>query len=123
MGALSAGTLKKTEIQLYSSSKKYSELVDFRGKSIASFKYSEWCSADKMNRVFPPDQAKGGLHVREGCLKPENTACLFIEFQNEFTTEGGKLHDAVKGVMAETKMLDNAKDLAEKARKLGIKVM
>jgi len=76
-----------------------------------------------MNRVFPPDQAKGGLHVREGCLKPENTACLFIEFQNEFTTEGGKLHDAVKGVMAETKMLDNAKDLAGKARKLGIKVM
>ena len=56
-----------------------------------------------MNRVFPPDQAKGGLHVREGCLKPENTACLFIEFQNEFTTEGGKLHDAVKGVMAETR--------------------
>ena len=53
----------------------------------------------------------------------KKSGILLIEFQNEFTTEGGKLHDAVKGVMAETKMLDNAKDLAEKARKLGIKVM
>jgi hypothetical protein len=29
------------------------------------------------------------------------TAILFIEYQNEFTTKGDKLHDAVKGTMSE----------------------
>lgn len=35
-------------------------------------------------------------------LDPSETAFVFIEFQNEFTTEGGKLHDAVKDVMEKT---------------------
>ncbi|KAH8060165.1 isochorismatase-like protein [Aureococcus anophagefferens] len=33
-------------------------------------------------------------------IKAETTALLLIEYQNEFTTEGGKLHDAVKDSMA-----------------------
>lgn len=35
-------------------------------------------------------------------LDPSETAFVFIEYQNEFTTEGGKLHDAVKDVMDKT---------------------
>ena len=35
-------------------------------------------------------------------LDPKETAFVFIEYQNEFTTEGGKLHDAVKDVMEQT---------------------
>ena len=35
-------------------------------------------------------------------LDPKETAFVFIEYQNEFTTEGGKLHDAVKDVMEAT---------------------
>jgi hypothetical protein len=35
-------------------------------------------------------------------LDPKETAFVFIEYQNEFTTEGGKLHDAVKECMAAT---------------------
>merc|ERR1711962_686387 len=50
-------------------------------------------------------------------------ALILIEFQNEFTTEGGKLHDAVKDVMASTGMLDKAVSVAEKARKAGVKVI
>lgn len=32
---------------------------------------------------------------------PSTTAILLIEYQNEFASKGGVLHDAVKGVMAE----------------------
>ena len=43
------------------------------------------------DRVFGPSEAKGGCEV-----DPAKTAVVFIEYQNEFTTEGGKMHDAVK---------------------------
>lgn len=32
-------------------------------------------------------------------MSAENTAILLIEYQNDFTTEGGALHEAVKGSM------------------------
>lgn len=35
-------------------------------------------------------------------LDPKDTAFVFIEYQNEFTTEGGKLHGAVKECMEAT---------------------
>ena len=43
------------------------------------------------DRVFSADEAKGGVDV-----DPKKTAVLFIEYQNEFATEGGKLYDAVR---------------------------
>merc|ERR550514_478566 len=46
-----------------------------------------------------------------------------IEFQNEFTSEGGKLHDGVKGVMASTGMLENAAKACEAARLKGCTVI
>jgi len=49
-------------------------------------------------------------------LSGEKTAIVFIEFQNEFATTGGKLHDAVKPVMDSTNMLVNAKKVLAKAR-------
>jgi nicotinamidase-related amidase len=56
-------------------------------------------------------------------LNPEKTAVVLIEFQNDFTSEGGTLHDAVKGVMDDTNMLANAVDTAEKARDMGVTVI
>jgi hypothetical protein len=35
-------------------------------------------------------------------LDPKETALVFIEYQNEFATQGGKLHEAVKDVMEKT---------------------
>ncbi len=32
-------------------------------------------------------------------MNPETTALVMIEFQNDFTSEGGSLHGAVQGVM------------------------
>jgi nicotinamidase-related amidase len=56
-------------------------------------------------------------------LDPSTTAVLLIEYQNEFATEGGVLHPAVKGVMAETKMLENTVALVKVAREKGVTVM
>ena len=56
-------------------------------------------------------------------LDPKKTAVVMIEFQNDFTTEGGALHGAVKGVMESTNMLQNAQDTVTKARELGATII
>lgn len=56
-------------------------------------------------------------------LHPKDTALIFIEFQNEFTTEGGALHDAVKECMQATGTLTHAKKMLEKGRSLGCTII
>jgi len=56
-------------------------------------------------------------------LVPEETALVLIEFQNEFTTEGGALHDAVKECMEETGTLKNARKVMDAARSAGCKII
>ena len=51
------------------------------------------------------------------------TAVLFIEYQNDFTTAGGALHDAVAGTMEQTKMLANSAALADAAREAGATII
>jgi len=52
-------------------------------------------------------------------MNPTTTALVAIEFQNDFTSAGGTLHDAVKGVMESTDMLDKAVAAADATRKAG----
>ena len=52
-------------------------------------------------------------------MEPKTTAIVLIEFQNDFTTPGGTLHDAVKSVMQTSKMLENTKQTVARARELG----
>lgn len=56
-------------------------------------------------------------------LDPERTAVVLIEFQNEFTSPGGVLHDAVAPVMEKTGMLANTVALVDIARAAGVSVM
>jgi len=56
-------------------------------------------------------------------LDPKETALVFIEYQNEFATPGGKLHDAVKDVMEKTNMLENSRKLADVARNNGCTII
>ncbi|GMH94298.1 hypothetical protein TL16_g12867, partial [Triparma laevis f. inornata] len=56
-------------------------------------------------------------------LKATDTAIVCIEYQNEFTTEGGKLHDAVKDCMASTNMMDNTLKTVKSAREAGAKIV
>ena len=56
-------------------------------------------------------------------MNSNETAIVLIEFQNDFTSEGGIFHEAVKGVMDETDMLSNTVNLIEQARNAGVQVI
>jgi ureidoacrylate peracid hydrolase len=51
------------------------------------------------------------------------SAVVLIEFQNDFTSEGGALHGAVEEVMTKTEMLANTRRVVEAARAAGVTVM
>lgn len=70
------------------------------------------------DRVFSAADAQGGQPI-----DPSSTAVVLIEYQNEFCAQGGKLHDAVKGVMAANNMLQNSIQLVNAARAKGCKIM
>jgi nicotinamidase-related amidase len=56
-------------------------------------------------------------------IDPKTTALLLIEYQNDFTSVGGALHDGVKSVMTSTNMLANTVDTVASARAAGVTVM
>ncbi len=56
-------------------------------------------------------------------IDPSRTAVVLIEYQNDFTTEGGVLHGAVAEVMDKTDMIANTRRVAETARAAGATVM
>ncbi|HEY1581433.1 MAG TPA: isochorismatase family protein [Terracidiphilus sp.] len=56
-------------------------------------------------------------------IDPKTTALLLIEYQNDFTSEGGALHAGVQSVMESTNMLANTVQAAAKARAAGVTVM
>ncbi len=53
-------------------------------------------------------------------LDPAKTAVVLIEYQNDFTSDGGALHGAVAAVMDKTGMLDNTVALVDAARAAGV---
>jgi nicotinamidase-related amidase len=56
-------------------------------------------------------------------IDPTRTAVVLIEYQNDFTSEGGALHGAVQEVMDSTGMLDNTRRLVEAARAAGATIV
>src|SRR5918999_442289 len=54
---------------------------------------------------------------------PKSTAIVLIEYQNDFASQGGALHDAVRDVMERTGMLDNTRQLVEAARAAGATIV
>ncbi|MEU7902486.1 isochorismatase family cysteine hydrolase [Actinoplanes sp. NPDC049118] len=56
-------------------------------------------------------------------LDPARTAIVLIEYQNEFTSDGGALHGAVAPVMEKTGMLANTVALVDAARAAGVTIM
>eukprot|EP00555_Chaetoceros_dichaeta_P003528 CAMPEP_0198250078 /NCGR_PEP_ID=MMETSP1447-20131203/1393_1 /TAXON_ID=420782 /ORGANISM="Chaetoceros dichaeta, Strain CCMP1751" /LENGTH=255 /DNA_ID=CAMNT_0043934853 /DNA_START=53 /DNA_END=820 /DNA_ORIENTATION=+ len=59
----------------------------------------------------------------EMSLMAEETALVLIEYQNEFTTAGGALHEAVKECMEKTGTLENSKKVMDAARSAGCKII
>ena len=56
-------------------------------------------------------------------MDPKSTAVVLIEYQNDFTSEGGTLHQAVKPVMDQTNMLANTVETVKKAREMGATIV
>jgi ureidoacrylate peracid hydrolase len=56
-------------------------------------------------------------------VDPSKTAVVLIEYQNEFTSDGGALHGAVEEVMERTGMMANSTRVAEAAREAGATVL
>ncbi|MTV26415.1 cysteine hydrolase [Nitriliruptoraceae bacterium ZYF776] len=56
-------------------------------------------------------------------IDPSTTAVVLIEYQNDFTSPGGVLHDAVEEVMNKTDMLAKTVRVANAAREAGATVM
>jgi nicotinamidase-related amidase len=56
-------------------------------------------------------------------IDPKTTAVVLIEYQNDFTSEGGALHGAVAEVMDRTGILAHTRGVVEAARKAGATVM
>ena len=56
-------------------------------------------------------------------IDPSSTAVVLIEYQNDFTSEGGVLHGAVSEVMDKTEMLANTQRVVDAARSAGATVM
>jgi ureidoacrylate peracid hydrolase len=56
-------------------------------------------------------------------MDPSKTAVVLIEYQNDFTSDGGTLHDAVNPVMESTQMLPHTVDTVARARALGATII
>ncbi len=56
-------------------------------------------------------------------IDPSTTAVVLIEYQNDFTSDGGVLHGAVEAVMDKTQMMEHTKSVVDAARSAGATVM
>jgi nicotinamidase-related amidase len=56
-------------------------------------------------------------------IDPARTAVVLVEYQNDFTSDGGALHGAVEKVMDETGMLENTRRLVDEAREAGATIV
>ena len=56
-------------------------------------------------------------------MDPNKTAVVLVEFQNDFTSPGGALHEAVRGSMEATGMLANAQAAVAAAREAGATII
>ena len=55
-------------------------------------------------------------------FKAKKTAILFVQYQNEFLSEGGKYH-SLQDFAEVSNMIENSVDLADRAREKGITVI
>src|ERR1035437_3694915 len=56
-------------------------------------------------------------------MSPKTTAIVLIEYQNDFATEGGIFHNAVKEVMGTNRMLPNTVKVVTEAREAGATIV
>ncbi|MDO4630280.1 MAG: cysteine hydrolase [Planctomycetia bacterium] len=77
----------------------------------------------KWKRSETETESKLNWKGKFGVMKVKETAFIFIEFQNEFCTPGGKLFEAVKGELERNQTIANAQRLLAGAREKGCLVI
>jgi len=75
------------------------------------------------NPVITRKSSSLKISISESSLDPLETAFVFIEFQNEFTTPGGKLYEAVEESIQTYGTLTNAEKVLNYARSSGCTVI
>jgi nicotinamidase-related amidase len=70
--------------------------------------------------LYSPNSTR---HILTCVVDPSKTAFVFIEFQNEFTSPGGKLYDAVMETIDHYGTIENAKTVMNYARKAGCTII
>ncbi|MCH9647996.1 MAG: cysteine hydrolase [Deltaproteobacteria bacterium] len=55
-------------------------------------------------------------------MNPETTAVIWVDVDNEFLEEKGKLHGAVKEVLEKNRVVANMNELSRRAREAGVQV-
>ena len=83
--------------------------------------YSSHSAVRKMSESS--DATTATVALLSPMLQPEETAFVFIEYQNEFTSPGGKLYDAVKDCLEHTNMLANSRAAVPAARAAGCTII
>jgi nicotinamidase-related amidase len=79
--------------------------------------------ADSSNNKSNNNKNSNNVAIGGAKLDPSAAAFVFIEYQNEFCSPGGKLHDAVKDCMEQTNMLENSIKAMTAAREAGCTII
>jgi nicotinamidase-related amidase len=94
-----------------------------RSDKVESLSSGERFSVVDEDAVHGLPVLRGDPYHREMTFDPKTLGLVLIEYQNDFTTEGGVLHDAVSAVMEKTRMLEHTRNVAAAARRAGATVM
>ena len=84
----------------------------------ASNSYLNQLSTPQRHQRTPPPTSSSTLPQ----LDPKETALVLIEYQNEFLSEGGKLHDPLKECLQHTNLISNSAKLTKAARSKGCSI-
>jgi ureidoacrylate peracid hydrolase len=83
------------------------------GAGALLFSFAALAQAEEMAKLPPLDKT----------LKPEETAIIFVDFQNTFAAKGGEHYPNYEKPLQESHMIENSLDLVKQARALGIQVV
>jgi nicotinamidase-related amidase len=83
----------------------------FTAAALAAF--AGTAMADELAKLPPLDKT----------LKAEESAIVFVDFQNAFAAPGGEHYKSYEKAFAESHMIENSLDLVKQARALGVQVI
>jgi nicotinamidase-related amidase len=81
------------------------------------------CAAVLFAAWFGAASAQPSLPPLAKQLKPEETALIYVDFQNNFAAKDGEHYPRLAKFFEQTRMLENAADTIKRARAMGVTVV